>query len=541
MSLSWSYSRIAGAAGALGAPERRGLAGDGPARTQQPLFPVLEVRLNEHGAVSVGPESWDWGHRVRGAGGADDGVFAGWRCEGGSVSAWVDRLGMAPLFYAAGPRSIVLSPNALRVARRLGAPEPDDDALAVFVRRGFFVGNDTPWKAVRAMPPGGRLEWRGGVLEVSGSIPIMRETRLSYDAAVDAYIDLFRAAVAARPPGEGAVLPLSGGRDSRHILLELCRQRMKPRACVTVDRFVREPGDEVSVASGLAEAVGVAHEVAGYERSWTAYELEKNRRTGFCTDEHNHMMVLARAAEGRFDVAYDGILGDVLSAPFVPGPEHRRMMELGRFEELAREILAPTPGTRGYELWKPVVSEEACGWLLSAGQRRRWSLERATARVAAELRPHAAAVNPLDSFHVFNRTRREVALAPFGVVRGVPTFYAPFADRAVFDLLSSLPAPGLIREEFHDHAINRAFPRFADVPFAVGRGRFATSTADNLRWLGRLAAFTAGGACAGAPAESVSGLARMARYVSHHARGGPKARCGRAMVVYLNQLGAESP
>jgi hypothetical protein len=532
MALSWSLSRLAGSSIGARSVGARAVALDA-ASPHLPLFPVLEVRLTEHGAVVAGPTAWDWGHCVRGASGAEDGVHARWRWDGGEVTAGVDRLGMAPLFYAAGPRSIVLSPNPLRVARRLGSPEFDDDAMAVFVRRGFFVGCDTPWKQVRAMPPGGRLSWRGGVLEVSGSIPILPASTLSYEAALDAYIEVFRAAIAARPPSDRAVMPLSGGRDSRHILLELHRQGMLPRTCLTVSRFVREPGDEVEVASGLASALGAPHETVEYPRSWAWHELEKNRRSGFCTDEHNYMMVLARAVEGRFDCAYDGIAGDVLSAPFVPPPEQRRMMEQGRYEALAREMIAPAPGTPAYGLWKPAVSEEACAWLLTPEQRGRWTLERAVARVAGELPPHAGAANPIDSFHIFNRTRREIALAPYMVARGVPTYYAPYTDRAVFDLLSSLPAPGLIGGDFHDRAIARAFPRLARTPFSIGPGvgRFRSTRAENARWLGRLGVYTG---------SSLPGrLARVAAYVRHYARGGPRARCGRAMVVYLNQIEAE--
>lgn len=492
------------------------------------LFPLLRVRAEMRGVKVEGPAQWKWGDRD-----GEDGVFAEWHCDAdGRVTARVDRLGVAPLFYAAGSDWLVLSPNALRVAGAIEDRSSDDEAMAVFVRRGYFVGEDTAWRAVRAMPAGGRLEWSACRLRVDGRMPIVPAARMTLDEAVEAYVTTFRRAIARREPTERSVVPLSGGRDSRHILLELCRQGRRPRACVTVDRFLREERDDTTVASWLASRAGVRHEVVEYRRSWTTYELSKNLRSGFCSDEHSYYMVLAEAMEGRFDCGYDGIGGDVLSAPYIPPAEHVSMFERGKYEDLAREIVAPRPGTRAYELWKPAVSEEACGWLLSREQRRRWSLDAAVARVARELSRHEGAARPIDSFLVMNRTRREIALGPCAVLRGVGVVHAPYLDREVFDLLSSLPAPGLIGQDFHDLVIARAYPEFADVPYSVGpgRGRFESATAENLRWLGRLIAYTLW--------RCPRRLSRVAGYVRHWRRGGPRGRCGRSMVVFLNQFEA---
>jgi hypothetical protein len=45
-----------------------------------------------------------------------------------------------------------------------GAPiEVDEPALAVFLRLGFFIGDDTPYKHIRALPPGATLVWDGAL------------------------------------------------------------------------------------------------------------------------------------------------------------------------------------------------------------------------------------------------------------------------------------------------------------------------------------------------------------------------------------------
>src|SRR5215211_6989478 len=101
-------------------------------------------------------------------------------------------------------------------------------ALAVFLRLGFFLGDATPWTDRKATPPPGLNEAaRKSLWDPPKPIaPVHGRTR---SELVDTYIDLFRQAVARMLPGEPFALPLSGGADSRHILLELIRQGRPPR------------------------------------------------------------------------------------------------------------------------------------------------------------------------------------------------------------------------------------------------------------------------------------------------------------------------
>ena len=53
-------------------------------------------------------------------------------------------------------------------------------------------------------------------------------SRLTRAEAIEHYASLFRTAVLKREPGGDFALPLSDGRDSRHIFLELCRAGRNP-------------------------------------------------------------------------------------------------------------------------------------------------------------------------------------------------------------------------------------------------------------------------------------------------------------------------
>jgi len=108
--------------------------------------------------------------------------------------------------------------------------------------------------------------------------------------------------------------------------------------------------------------------------------------------------------------------------------------------------------------------------------------ELAVSRVADELRRHVGAADPVKSFHFWNRTRREIALVPYGLLNGVPLVYSPFLDHELFDVMFALPpdviTPGLLPEDktFHAEAIARAYPRFADLPFSDVQQRIDART-----------------------------------------------------------------
>ena len=91
-----------------------------------------------------------------------------WQWDGTRLVARNDRLGLSPLFIWRRDRDIALSPSPLALVERFGGGEIDTRALAVFLRMGFFVGDDTPFHRVRAFPPNGRLEWYDGRLSLEG-------------------------------------------------------------------------------------------------------------------------------------------------------------------------------------------------------------------------------------------------------------------------------------------------------------------------------------------------------------------------------------
>lgn len=417
--------------------------------------PFVQARL-DGGKLSIrGVAAWFGGHVLRlTPDGATDGIFAAWLANEHGIEVRNDRYGMYPLYYFSTEQEFAASPFLLTLLA-LGAPkELDDEALAVFVRWGCFPGEMTPFKHIHALPPGCRLSWSHGMLQVSGGIVNAVHRDIERSAAVDGYIDLFAQAIKRRTPRGRMVLPLSGGRDSRHILLELLRQGRVPDPCVTMRHFPPRPNNDLELASEVVKIAGVPHRVVDNPASFARTEVEKNFWTDLCADDHTIHLALSRAlASIGPGTLYDGIGGDILSS--IRKENWLQLFRAGDYEQLAEQLLRPE-------------REKMLAAMLEPEAYRRFGRTVARNAVMAELPKHAHQPNPVGSFGFSTRARRSLALIPYRIHSPVSEVFAPYVDRDLFDFVTSLPASMLLGRQFHIDVIYRAFPKFADLPFAKG-------------------------------------------------------------------------
>jgi asparagine synthase (glutamine-hydrolysing) len=268
----------------------------------------------------------------------------------------------------------------------------------------------------------------------------------------------------------------------------------------------------------VCRAVGVPHMVL---RQWTdrvRAERVKNRCTHFCSDEHAQFVAVAEHLRASTHETYDGIAGDVLSqSSYLNAEIHARFKR--RNARGVAEYLLDGYGTS--------VSDAALERLVAPALFREIPRERAIARLAEEISRHASAPNPTSSFFFWNRTRREVALSPFALMRGL-TVYAPYLDRDVVDLLSGLPASLLMDRTLHTEAIARAYPAVAALRYEA-RTRQARAPGTPPLAL-KLAGIAASGSAMLRPTRLLPGLVAAAI-------GGDMARLWHTpLVVYLDQL-----
>lgn len=423
--------------------------------TGWPAGPFFHAKAGLGNPETSGDPAGSLGHRVTRPDGTVEGVFAEWAWDGRRLTVTNDRYGFCPLFYMANEREVAVAPSLAGLLALGARPELDHDALAVFLRLGFFVGEDTCFMSIRALPPGARLEWSPGKFRIESRRPTVEPRPIARRAAIDGFVPLFRDAISHRLPGEDYVLPLSGGRDSRHILLELARQGAPPRLCVSGRKFPPDRGADARVAGVLAGAMGVPHELVGRPSSRFQAEMAANAVAQLCTvgGDGAWAVPLASFLRAHTRTTYDGIAGDALSQGHFLPLARAHPFRPDRLTELADRLLAEGR------------TDAYLPSLLSPGQLSAVGRDRAVARLAAELSQHTNAAFPMASFFFWNRTRRALTMAPHALFAGVPTVHTPYLGHDVFDYLTSIPEPVLIDGTFHTETIRRAYPRYAGIPF----------------------------------------------------------------------------
>lgn len=394
--------------------------------------------------------------RVAGADDRDDDAFLRWSWDGRCLTVRNDRLGLFPAFYAVYDDGIAVASSLVELVRGGAPTDLDVEALLLFREIGFFLGDDTPFTHIRALPTSARLEWDGELrleheLQLGGSLTISREE------AMTEFAELMREAVLRRVPDEPFAVPLSGGRDSRHILFELVAAGAPPALTVTAAHMWPNMSTDLDVAPALAAAVSVPHVVVAQLPRYEA-EKRKNVITHFCADEGAWMLAVADYLAGRVAMLYDGLAGAELSASYYQSPELLRLYAEGRLDLIAGKLL------RDNGRAKP-------GFPVGTTRTRDEIVHLCRERIVREMERFSAATNPLTTFMLHNRTRREIGLVPFAIYpsTGLEAF-CPFLDRDVYDFLVSLP-PEVQDRQFHTDTIAATHPRFADIAYSKGQTR----------------------------------------------------------------------
>lgn len=404
------------------------------------------------------------------------GLYGGWDWNGTTLTAEVDPLGFFSLFvYRNGP-DIAVSPSILQLLALGADAEPDPVALAVFHRIGHFLGEDTPFRHIKVLPPGGQLIWRDGRSTVTGSPPVPLEQPLSRTQAVEAFIELPRASIRRfLDAWDGPiVLPLSGGRDSRHILLELVHQGRKPDTVATFHQGGRYFDREVQAARALASRARVHHTLLGHARLRMRDAVRALLLTQLCADEHAQMMPMHDFLRGQpGSAALDGIGGDILTNPDDDAADFFDRARAGDFDGIARRLVA------GHgRVISRTGNVDGAGAIYSPDL-----AEAAIDRIAKGIRVFKDAPDPYQAFWFWNRTRREISFVSTGILGGAAMVACPFLSPEFVSLGLSLPFSVTRDQMLHDDAIAQAYPDYADIPYESG---FRSQPLPRLRW-GRVA------------------------------------------------------
>jgi asparagine synthase (glutamine-hydrolysing) len=390
-------------------------------------------------------------------GACDDHLSTACTWDGQNLCVRTDPLGYCPLFYYVAGKTLGVARNLLDLLWLFGPLDYDLEALAVFLRCGFFLGEDTPFMAIRAFPPGGVLNWNGGAARMDRPTPRTAPTANGTAEAVDGYIHYAEQAIARRRPAtSGAVVTLSGGHDSRLILLGLCDLGDQPRFCATAGS-PRHAGysADVLLSMKVAQRLGVPQRFFPSVDSWMAYDRRKNIATGFCTLEHTWMMPLAEGVHRSALELYEGTGVEVFTRTDLLTSSAIELYERGRFEQLAEHMfrLSVAPAEEFIARLPRHIPGRAC---------RR---EAAVTRVARAFANLQDTPNPLGAFSFWHWNRRAIALSPLRHLTNRPRLHSPLLDVDLVRFVSGIPHDVIMQKEPQRAAIQKRFPRVADIPF----------------------------------------------------------------------------
>ncbi|WP_018994406.1 asparagine synthase-related protein [Thioalkalivibrio sp. ALJ2] len=372
-------------------------------------------------------------------------LVAGWSFDGASLSVSADRLGFIPLFYAREGRRLIVADSLQEVAARLSAPTFDDEAIAVFMALGYLVGDQTPLAGVKVLMPGETLLWREGVLSGERSaIPLMAAFPGDPHEARTRFAELFARAIERRAAGGVGRLPLSGGRDSRHICLELARQGTPPPRTLVLQA---KSGDETGAAQAVSRHLDIECQVIEMSQDRVAAEWQKNRLNHYSTDENSWYLELLPYLDGP---VFDGLAGDILSNGNYFDARMAECLDAGDLAGATNRLLAG--GSYTAFLKRPF--------------QERWGIQIAREAINRELSAHAGAPDPVKSFLFWSRIRREIALLPIAMAGQQHAVCLPYQDPDVLAFLLSLPWQSFAMRAFHDEVIKSHYPHAAHIPYS---------------------------------------------------------------------------
>jgi len=339
-------------------------------------------------------------------------------------------------------------------------------------------------------------------------------------------------------PGATALIPLSGGRDSRHIALEAAKQQLADRRSSGSAHFLAVTSSlwrtkdantpETVTAKRVAAHIGMAHETVPAISDVIANEARKNLLSGFCCDEASLISGLISQVPPPGCV-YDGIGGDVLSDGDCCQPDFYKHIAEKNTPALI-DLLFPYDDRVGDAIW-PLLKTVAGGRDKPSGDAS------IVNRVDAQLERLREFVNPAVAYFFFTRTRREISLAPFMLWGAAERAYAPFLDYDLVMYLLALPARHFQDGLFHTTAIARAYPDAAGLAYGD-----VSTTPSRSAQIAMMAQVMASSFIAD-PKRPLAGARSSLAFFSHYFRAGGRGANWRLLnlVLQLVRLLREGP
>jgi asparagine synthase (glutamine-hydrolysing) len=361
--------------------------------------------------------------------------------------AGADVLGLFPVYYAARGGTLIVgsSPELFR-RHPLYPAELSADGLTGLLLAHAVIDGNALLSGVRRLRPGHVLEWhRGGSEPVERNqyfIPFAtRDGGESFRDDVDTLDRAFAEAMDRQVPrGEGVGILLSGGRDSRQLAGYL-RERGDPLHALTLGRSTDY---EVVCATAVARTLGAEHRVTSVGTEEVVQGATRQARweqlaAGFSSIHTWGAIPALRDLPSRFVCGYlreicEGEPSRFVHDQFLGGAWKQRGIDAATLHRLLRpDVFADQVAQVGQKMRDAYTS----GSTVEAQRPWRFSLSH-------EGRAHAGGVPWRLSF------------GSWPVV--------PILDRAVLEVMASLPQSSIANRRAQDDILRRRFPDLARLP-----------------------------------------------------------------------------
>ena len=378
------------------------------------------------------------------------GVWAKWDFNDGQLTIENDCLGFCPLYYFVDEKKIIVSNSIIKIISLAGDVELDEDSLRMLFWKRYFLQNKTAYKNIYSLAPNTTIKWSNGKFEISSSLLPVKPRNLTQEQIVDGYIDLFKQAMSRNLPDEDFIMPLSGGRDSRWMLLELLDRGYKPKVCVSCGE-VRD----IELAKELIDRLGLEHNILVPNHRWVKDGIRKNAKISFSTFQHNWLMGLCDFVRNSGYLSYDGNgVGMFSRNAYVDnGIKQFELFRADKFDELENDIFSQDCGN--YRCIEKMPDE------FDFFRKDTADLKQAH---YGELKRYKCYVNDLSAYSFYSNTRTAISTCPFGLMYPAKIKF-PYLDYDLFNFLASIEPEQFIASEPQAIAVRKAFPKMADIKF----------------------------------------------------------------------------
>lgn len=267
-------------------------------------------------------------------------------------------------------------------------------------------------------------------------------------------LDAARRHLAPHQSASAPIVLLSGGRDSRLILLLMRALDRNPRMILTLDQ--RGAESDAAVAERLAAAIGLSAARVRADAFAAGRELERHALQSFQSLEHEWFLPVAARVRALGGSVTDGIGAGVLSTGSLLDPQAIALWKQRRFDALSE--------------WTANHGSRVSGEFLEAARSEGIPLadrDEVLHEFASVIRSLDATPNPLGMYSLLHWTRRGIGASAYGLLPH-DRVITPLYDERLCRALAAIPMERAMASDWREIVIAR-FDE-TGVPYSVKEG-----------------------------------------------------------------------